>query len=226
MRLLVCIVSFDMTTNFLPNIIMLKRFMDQSGHTVDYAGISSNNDFHNYEQIIPFKYKFICTDRQLTKMCKFITTVKSTLNYDWYIKTRPEIRLLEQIDFSMMSPDSINARARMYEGPRQIKYGSSVPTKFPTYRSIAFNIHEVTVVLDDQIYIFSHGIITKGCFEKGNTVFQSVENEWCHTDYWTKKNIPLHIVGLNVIFNKYNDNPSLDIGRKRNLIYGLRKLNK
>ena len=60
MRVLVIIVSHEMSGS-LPNIRILKQFMDQSGHTVDYAGISSRTDFSNFEHILPFKYKFTCT---------------------------------------------------------------------------------------------------------------------------------------------------------------------
>ena len=49
---------------------------------VEYCGISYQDEFHNYESIISFKYKIINTKRQLSKICDFITDYKAELYYD------------------------------------------------------------------------------------------------------------------------------------------------
>jgi hypothetical protein len=87
---------------------------------VEYCGISNQNDFHTYEAIIPFKYTLINTKQQFSKLCDFITDYKSELDYDWYMKIRPDINLLEQIPFNTLLDRAINARARVYFGPKKL----------------------------------------------------------------------------------------------------------
>jgi hypothetical protein len=50
-----------MSNNLIDNIQKLKHYMDivSGEHIVEYAGISSINDFINYEHIIKFKYKIV-----------------------------------------------------------------------------------------------------------------------------------------------------------------------
>ena len=227
MRVLVLIISHEMNGS-LDNIQILKQFMDQSDHTVDYAGISSGNDFSFFEHILPFKYKFTCKDKQLTKVCEFIKSFKSQLDYDWYVKIRPEVKLLESINFSRIKPNAINARARAYVGHRSIKYGLSVPANLPLITSVSFDASNETFVLDDQLYIFDHSIIAGGYFEtEGIKSKYLYEDEWVHTEYWKLQNTPLNVVGLNVIFTKLFDSPSRDIPSQKGIvIYGLRKLGK
>jgi hypothetical protein len=215
MKVLVIIISHEMNSSFLSNITILDKFMKDSGNTVDYAGISSTNDFGNFEGILEFKYKFICQDKQLTKLCKFITNFRNFLDYDWYLKTRPEIKLLDQIDFSQLDSTAMNARARNYKGPRYIKFGSSVPSNFPAHMSIYSPVEEI-VILDDQIYMFHNTLISKGCFDKVPMIENMfLENEWYHTEYWKSQNIPLKVVGIHVVFNKYSESESLDLTPKR-----------
>ena len=227
MRVLVIIVSHEMNGS-LDNIQILKQFMDQSGHTVDYAAISSGTDFSIFEHILRFKYKFTCKDKQLTKVCEFIKSFKSQLDYDWYVKTRPEIKLLEPINFSRMKPNAINARAREYVGSRYIKYGLSLPSNFLPIKAVSYNSSKETFILDDQLYIFDHSIIAGGYFETKYLIDKTIlENEWLHTEYWKLQNTPLNVVGINVIFTKRFDSLSQDIApQKRIVIYGLRKLGK
>jgi hypothetical protein len=127
MKILVIICSQEMNINNSENIEILNNYLiNIENSTIDYCGISSNNDFNNYENIISFKYKIINTKRQLSKICDFITENKNNLDYDWYIKIRPDLKLLENINFSMLSDTAINARARFYRGPKQIEYGMSI----------------------------------------------------------------------------------------------------
>lgn len=228
MRVLVFIVSHEMDMDKLPNIQILKQFMDRSGHEVDYAGICSKNQFHVYDSIVHFKYKFICEDKQLTKVCEFIKSFKSQLDYDWYVKTRPEIKLLEPINFSIMKPNAINARARKYIGTRHIKYGLSMPSNFAAYKSVMYSPSNEQFVLDDQIYIFDHSIIAGGYFEtEGIKSKYLLENEWVHTEYWRLQNISLNVVGINLIFTKWFYSQSQNIAPQKGIvIYGLRKLGK
>ncbi len=108
MKLLIIICSNELDIKWCDNIKILDDYIKQNKNIqVDYCGISSNNDFHNYESIIKFKYKIINSKKQLTKICDFITDYKSKLNYDWYIKFRPDMKLLENINFNILSKTAI-----------------------------------------------------------------------------------------------------------------------
>jgi hypothetical protein len=219
MRVLVCIISHEMNSTDLLNIQILDKYMKESGNIVEYAGISSKDDFSEFEDVIQFKYKFICLDRQLTKLCKFIDKFRPDLNYDWYIKIRPDIRLLQQIDFSILNPRAINARTREYEGPNIIKYGTSVPDGRVQPTPFRYYLVKKRVILDDQIYMFHHTVINKFDVRLSPS---SIEVEWDHTTYWNLLNIPLNIIGINVLFTKYGW-LSGDLIPKRMFLFGLQK---
>lgn len=220
MRVLVCIVSREMISRDIPNIQILDKYMKESGNTVEYAGISSKDDFSEFEDVIQFKYKFICLDKQLTKICKFIDKFRSSFNYDWYVKIRPDITLLQQINFSILNPKAINARVREYEGPNVIKYGTSVSDGILLEpRAFKHSFIKKRVILDDQIYMFHHTVINK--FDV-RLIPPSIEIEWQHTAYWNLLNIPLNIIGINVLFTKYNwTSGNLDV--KPRFLFGLQK---
>jgi len=194
-----------MNERHLPSIEILSKYMKKSGNDVEYAGISSSDDFSYYENVIKFKYKFVCASRQLTKLCKFICTYRSDFNYDWYIKIRPDVQLLQQIDFSNCDIESINARAREYEGPKTIQYGVSTPNDPRKYnvhmhvteKTYVFNKTEKKVILDDQIFIFHHKIIDK--FEYAS-IPKSLEIEWNHAEHWKRLNITSNVIGINLFF--------------------------
>ena len=161
-------------------------------------------------------------------MCDFITKYKNELNYDWYIKIRPEIKLLEPIDLSILDENAINARARVYKGPRKIKYGGSVGGPGPWSNekfeySLTNEVKEI--IIDDMIYIFSNNIINKNAFNNKNEPdkwrntlawkdrsirnikqkeIEHLQDEWKHTAVWESRNIDFNIIGLNVLFQKVN----------------------
>ena len=160
MKLLIIICGHEFNTKWCDNIIILNNYMKQQNIEVDYCGISNENDFHNYEHIISFKYKIIDTVRQMSKICNFITGYKSQLCYDWYMKIRPDIKLLENINFDMLLDNAINARAREYTGPKKIKYGMSVGGKglWENIKDSHFNETNEFIILDDMMYIFHHNV--------------------------------------------------------------------
>ena len=196
-----------MLLKYLPNIQILKTYMDDletKGHTVDYAAISSYEDISNYESVIPFKYKIRNLKKQLSKVCDFIKQTRYSLDYDWYIKIRPEVKLLDQIDFTTLSDTAINARARVYTGPKSIKYGCSVGGEgFSQHvNDVHYDPIEKKVILDDIMYIFHNNVIENGGFIK-NQYTDLIENEWFHTNHWELKGIPLNIIGINMDFTRY-----------------------
>jgi hypothetical protein len=206
MKILVIIVSYKLHKSLKSHISIFNDFM--KNHQVDYAGISCEDDFSNYEDIITFKYKIINPKKQLTKMCDFIKEYKDKLDYDWFIKIRPEVKLLEQINFDVLLPNSINAKARIYNGPKNIPYGSSVGGEgiWEFIKPNSYCECECNVVMDEAIYIFDKNVIKNGGFIKNYIALDNiVENEWCHTRQWKEKNINLNIIGINMIFYKSDE---------------------
>jgi len=205
MKLLVIIVYSNFDIEYLDNIIILNNYMKLLNIHVDYCGISNEDDFKNYESVIQFKYKMINSKRQLSKICDFITDYKSELDYDWYMKIRPDIRLLENIKFDILSMSAVNARTRLYFGPRVIKYGLSVGGKgtWEDKKDYVYNPQEIHVILDDMLFLFHNNVIQMGGFEKIYPDTSGNEHEWTQTELYNKRNIPLNVIGINLENTKY-----------------------
>lgn len=201
MKILIILISNEMNKILIPNILNLKKYLDKltdDMNIIDYAGISSYNDFSNYENIISFKYKLVCQEKQINKLCKFITENK--LNYDWYIKIRPEVYLIDEIDFNKLEHSAINGRARKYIGSKKIKYGLSVGGKgqWSHIKDVKYNEDSEFIELDDQIFIFDQYVINSGGFLYDNLFDIVIQNETTQTNLWNKKNIKLNIIGINM----------------------------
>jgi hypothetical protein len=172
-------------------------------HTIDYCGISGLDDFSNYENIVTFKYKYVNSKQQFSKVCDFLS-INPSLDYDWYIKLRPDLRLLDTIDFNKLSECGINARARVYTGPKQIKYGCSVngEGRWKSIGDCFYDPVEKQVILDDMFYIFHKKVIEKGAFEP--VINDERENEWLHSRVWKSRNIEMNVIGFFMENVKYN----------------------
>jgi len=205
MKLLIIICSHDLNINLCSNIKILNDYMKILDMEVDYCGISNLDDFHNCESIIQFKYKIVNTKTQFSKICDFITDKKLELDYDWYMKFRPEVKLLENINFDILSENAINARARVYYGPKIIKYGMSINGKgiWKNIGDCYYSEHEHSVILDDMIFIFHKNILQMNAFDKIGPVLEH-ENEWLQTKIYNKRKIPINIIGIYLEFTKYN----------------------
>jgi hypothetical protein len=176
---------------------------------VEYCGISNQDDFHTYETIIPFTYKIINTKQQFSKICDFITAHKSELDYDWYMKIRPDIKLLEQIPFSILSDNAINARARVYFGPKKIKHGMSINGEgyWKHVGDCAYGNIEHYVVLDDMLFIFHKNVLQMGAFEKIEPFsgwWGARELEWTQAKIFKERNISLNVIGLHLECTKHH----------------------
>ncbi len=225
MKLLIIICSNELDIKWCNNIKILDDYIKENKDIqIDYCGISSNNDFHNYESIISFKFKIINSNKQLTKICDFITDYKSKLNYDWYIKIRPDMKLLENINFNILSKTAINARARLYKGPAKIKYGMSINGEGP-WKNVGdchYDETEHDVIPDDMFFIFHNNVIQLNAFNKiplcvhtktfnvrkykcfYTTKLDCQEHEWFHAKIFNSRNIPLNVIGIHLVNEKYN----------------------
>jgi hypothetical protein len=126
MKILIILAGHSMTSFFVTKMKKLAEYVEllRQMCEVDIACISSFNDFGEFDNILNFKYKVINTKKQLSKVCDFLSAIPN--EYDWYIKTRPDIEFVDRINFSNLKPGYINARVRVYKGPRKLKNGASV----------------------------------------------------------------------------------------------------
>lgn len=204
MKILVIICSHEMNINHLSNISILNNYLVNYTSNVEYCGISNTNDFENYETVIKFKYKIINTKRQFSKICDFITDYYNNLDYDWYIKIRPDMKLLEPINFHQLSDISINARARLYVGPKRIRHGMSVngEGRWKNIGDCKYHEFEKDIILDDMFFIFHNFVIKMGAFNK--IINYERETEWDQTYTWKSRNINLNVIGIYLENTKYS----------------------
>ena len=199
MKLLIIICSHEFNQTWFDNIEILKKYVNMLDMEVDYCGISNQNDFDNYN--LSYRYKIINQKPQFSKLCDFITDCKP--DYDWFMKFRPDLKLLEPLPFDTFKQNTINARARVYHGPKQIKYGMSVngPGTWKNIGDCFYSNHEHSVVLDDQLFVFDKEVINMGTFEKTQRI--EYENEWLQTRRFNMCRAPLNVIGINIEFCKY-----------------------
>jgi len=205
MKLLIIIVSHSFDSKWCDAIKILNEYMKLLNMDVEYCGISNQDDFYNYETIISFKYKIINTENQIVKLHDFITDYRSELDYTWYMKIRPDIKLLENINFDILSQNAVNARARKYRGPLKIKYGMSVNGQ-GCWRNIGdcyYSDREEMIELDDMLQIFHKNIIELNAFDKV-ILNISYSNEMVQNDIFINRKIPLNVIGINLVNLKHN----------------------
>lgn len=177
-------------------------------YTVDLALIVSDSKYFNfYDGLIDIKFKYENNKKQLSKLCDFITEISP--QYDWYIKTRPEVEFKANLEFDSFCKESINSRVRVYSGPLIIKNGSTVCgkgflNKEQFKNEVVYNKTLKTIIMDDTVYIFHKNVIVCGGFNK---IYQNnqKEHEWFHTDIWNSRNIKLNIVSIDCLFTYFED---------------------
>lgn len=195
--------SFHNINLFNNYILELKKL-----YIVDVALIVSNSKYFDYyDNIIEIKYKYCNNNKQLSKVCDFITN--NSLCYDWYVKTRPEIEIKEYLNFDKFCSNSINGRVREYVGPLRIENGTTLRgigflPKEQFTNEILYNNKLTKITMDDTIYIFHNNVIINGGFDKLNNNNQK-ENEWFHTLVWNSRNINLNVVGIDCLFTYFEE---------------------
>lgn len=217
MKVLIIITYNQYEDYYIDGILNLKKYIDTYlvNDYVDIACISSKGDTEPIESILPLKYKLISPKYQMDKICDFISS--SVLNYDWFIKTRPEMLLFEEINFNKLKPNAINARARVYTGSLGLENAASVGGEGISDA----NVHDkydvpFDIVMDDQIYIFDKNVILNNGFSKicnndkqnfYNLVphHPKIQHEWFHTYIWAIRNIPFNIIGIKACFKRSKD---------------------
>ena len=204
MKILIILVGNTLDIQYIPNIKILETYIQSfpKSYEVEIACISSQDDFKNYEDILSFKYKIINPKYQLDKICDFLSSYPD--KHDWYIKIRPDVKLLDGISLDKLSEDSIHARAREYIGPRSIQYGCSVGGigSWSHVKATSFSPVLTKIVLDDQVYIFHRNIVDRGAFAKLNYTHVDRQNETLHSKLWKSRGIRLNVIGVNMVFTR------------------------
>jgi hypothetical protein len=207
MKVLVIIVAAKMPNNWVENIRMLAMHLKCRTDQIDYALISPEE-----ADALPLKYTFRSNKMQLSKISDFICQFKDELsNYDWIVKTRPDLILLDDIDFDNLPHDCINARARVYSrNVSPIRFGLSL--EHPCcqgncrHRSPPSEA-DISIILDDMLYIFHTDLLQKfrpvidvtGDMYWTPHGYCYKEQEWFHTFWWDKLGIGKNVIGFNAL---------------------------
>jgi|SaaInlV_165m_DNA_2_1040747.scaffolds.fasta_scaffold27372_1 hypothetical protein len=205
-KVLLIFVSGNTRNNESNNMVTIKQNiinpLKHQNCTVNIAFVTSEQLYYDYEHILgKITHKFISDEPQYSKVCNLLDIIGYD-NYDWYIKLRPEIGILETINLDKLnrySKTAINSRIRHYMGPKiNIKYGVSISNEefvkaqngdknLDNWNANDFKYNDIKICApDDQIYIF-HKNIAQQAFQKlnlnsllngnllDNTIFDSIE---------------------------------------------------
>jgi hypothetical protein len=175
----------------------------------EIAIISSHNDINNYNDCFDnIAYKVINPKFQLSKVCDFLSTCKKS--YDWYIKYRPDIELVETITLTKLNSlckNSVNARVREYIGNKKILYGSSLGGVWLDIKNTIYGVHyapeEKHIILDNAIYIFNNNIVKCGGFKPIDNEYIN-GTEYFFTNTLITQNIKLNPCGIHIILHHRN----------------------
>jgi hypothetical protein len=222
-KVLIILISKHMDNRFIENIHILKKRLLVK---YDIALISSHEDFQEYENVFDcIKYKILSDKFQLSKICDFLSSSCDIYQYEWFIKFRPEIELLENITYEKLNSlckKSINSRVRIYEGNRSLKYATSIRDQQCEKYEIIFHKDKDDIIwIDDMFYIFNKNVIyAKGFIHITNEdkskylenskhidKYSICENEWeeFHTFIWKKRKINLEILSFNLKMTNRNN---------------------
>jgi len=188
------------------NIEILESHLRSSNQdiNINYALITSSKENLSTDKI-PIKYLHESQQLQLTKICDFICQFKQDLvrNYDVFIKTRPDLVLLDDINIDDLPRDGICARARVYSrNMSMVRYGMSVE------RPITWAEDDNSgIILDDMLYIFNVDLIPKFSLIRDVTSdmyktphgYCLKEHEWFHTYWWDYFKIKKYVIGFNAL---------------------------
>lgn len=155
---------------------------------------------------------------QLTKFCYGLQEwrkLQPDKKYDWYVKIRPEIILNEPVDLSKLTPKTINARVREYEGPLKLKNATSIgcPKILDIYHNhLRPSKEEKIVILDDQFYIFDDYVLKNGIFDlplpseieiAGIKKYETIrQDEWFHSGVWKDRGAILTPTSIDATFTR------------------------
>tara|TARA_B100000902_G_C27317399_1_gene922208 strand:+ start:3424 stop:4170 length:747 start_codon:yes stop_codon:yes gene_type:complete len=178
---------------------LINKFIEEDVE-IDVCLINSSevDELNNYDDILNnIKYKF--NDKQSKQYEKIANTINSIdINYyDWFIKIRSDLELLEDINMDKIKicdKNRINSRVRWYIGKHiNILNGTSfsVTKDSPWTNSYLYDNNINYIVPDDQIYIF-HKSIAKKAFNIVNLNNISDNKKKLYMNFNHEQNDPIN----------------------------------
>lgn len=215
MKLLVILVTYEIESKMIKHINHCKNYFDSlktknAWESLDFALVYTKDTpfLKQVKKTLDLKYLMKSNQRQMGKICEFITLNRMKLNYDWFIKTRPDIEHLQDFTLDELSPDCINSRARTYKGPQSIKYGHSVGGKgiFEAHKHKAsYSENLISLLPDDQFYIFSKTIVEDEIFNELKSKTKDLkQDEKFHRKIWEQRGAKFKIIGIKLRLYKKN----------------------
>lgn len=181
---------------------MLLKPLRKSGHKIDLCDVLSEPDHGNKYMMGSFKYSFVCKEMQYTKMCIALNNIKE--EYDWYIKTRPDLNFNESFTMDLLyscDKNKINTRIRNYFGPSiNIKNGTSLQNDWLKRRGEAPTLSKkILINPDDMFYIFHKTIVKKAFSPPFNQNWNChKQHESYHRLAWSSRGIEINPIGIDV----------------------------
>ena len=187
------------------------------GVFVDIAIIYSEKDINSeklYEKLFGnVKYKYLSPNLQFNKMCDFLNQLNE--RYDWYIKSRPEIEMLENFDLQKLEQcfsNSINSRFyKLNLKNSNIDRKSIINNTYnliELYNDILNN--KIELYIDDQIYIFDDKVRDIAFKKINNEELYNLnlnnrkrEDEVFHTLMFINRNVKLQTINIKANMLKY-----------------------
>ena len=205
--------------DFLESVNCIKKHISDVNkeNTIEIASLYSEETEENDQNMLiientlkqKIKYRYVCKLKQFSKMMYFLNELNE--RYDWYIKTRCDLQILEPLNtikLNSFKKDCRNARVRSYIGPKldkKIEYGCSIGGNRHMKRlkktSLLYNENKKKIMLDDMIYFFHDNVRDK--LFKFQQLEDKREDEGFHSYYWkTVNKVELNIISLYVCFKK------------------------
>ena len=174
----------------------LKKFLPQE-NTYKYVYVYKN-DLHEHLVDNSFqKHKIECY--KFAQMIEFLKIAKS---YDYYIITRPNMRLKSKLVWPHF--DGVQSRAREYWGPEiMIKNTASMGGDFSNYRTFLTYRYKKNLthfIMDDQFFLFPHSVRVKLHYEDWRHLLPPQSGEWTFTDYMRRHGVDFKLLPIDIDF--------------------------
>lgn len=180
MKILLIISSHEMSKDFNKYIVIIKeKLINQfikENIEIDICLINSNeiDELKNYDDVLKnIKYKFSSKNsKQYEKTCNIMRVININL-YDWFIKIRPDLELLEDINLDKIKicdKNCINSRVRWYIGDHiNIKNGTSLNIgEDSCWKNSYIYDNNITYIVPDDQILFFHKTIAQKAFKLFN----------------------------------------------------------
>ena len=196
MNVLVLLLNHDSRPSQDNFILSLKKnFPLENTYTYVYL---YKDDLH--EQLV-----VECDEKHKIECCRFaqmIEFLKWAKSYDYYIITRPNMRLKSKLTWQHF--DGVQSRAREYWGPEiMITNTSSIGGDFSNYRhyfTFRYKKKQTHFIMDDQFFLFPHSVRVRLQYEDWRHLLPAQAGEWRLTDYMRRNGVDFKLLPIDVEF--------------------------